>query len=468
MSFYQFGPWRPDLPDRAELDDSGTLRLIEATNVVPDSDSYQPQPEAAVVTDALSSTCQGTFCTRDDSGNVNWFAGTATGISRISSTTPIWEEVGSGYALTEEDKWSFEKYGNQVYAATPTNDLQFITLSSGSTFSNVAGNPPRFRHIAIIRNFLVGAGTAEEPQRVQWSGIDNPQSWTLAAVTQADFQDLLGPGGWNQGIVVGLAGSDAVVFQERAVWRMMYVGTPFIFQFDTVENARGAVSSGSIVQSAGFAFYISSDGFYVFDGATSSPIGHGKIDEFFFRDADSSEFKKISSASDPNRSLVMWSYQSVNSGIPDKIIVYNWNVQEWSIINSECDIIFRGIRRHGSPIGDSIFSGFDKLHKGVVFDGSNKSAVVSTAEYQLNKSGRCLVTQVYPIVETGLPNVEIIHRSNQSMSLSSEASSPVNQFGFCQTRTDDRLMRFRSSMNSGTTWSKWKGFKLNFTPTGSV
>ena len=81
MSFYQFGPWRPDLPDRAELDDSGVLRLTEATNVVPDSDSYQPQPEAAVVTESLSTTCQGTFCTRDDSGNVNWFAGTATGIS---------------------------------------------------------------------------------------------------------------------------------------------------------------------------------------------------------------------------------------------------------------------------------------------------------------------------------------------------------------------------------------------------
>jgi hypothetical protein len=38
--------------------------------------------------------------------------------------------------------------------------------------------------------------------------------------------------------VVG--GEYGLVFQERAVWKMTYIGSPVIFQFDLIERSRGA------------------------------------------------------------------------------------------------------------------------------------------------------------------------------------------------------------------------------------
>lgn len=467
MPLYTFGPWRPDLTDVAQLDDTGTLRLSEALNVVPGVGCYHPQPQQNPVTNSLTTTCQGAFACTDRDGNVNWFAGTPAELKRISSNTATWSTVGSGFALNDEARWEFVRWDNQVFATAVTDDLQFMTMSAGSAFAAVAGTPPRFRHLAVVKNFMVGAGADIAPQRVQWSGLDNPQTWTVDSTTMADFQDLLGPGGWNQGIIVGLAGADAVIMQEHAVWRMLYVGLPLVFQFDPVESARGAIAAGSIVQSAGYAFYYSDDGFYQFDGTTSKSIGNGKVDEFFGQDVDDGYFNRISAIADADRPLVLWSYRSKAGSFPDRILVYNWQVGEWSLIEQDCHLLWRALRRHAVPFGTPQTAIFTSDHRGADLNtSSNQAAHVTTAEYQLNPVGRALVTELYPLVESATPVTYISHRSNPTVTISTGSAISMNTQGFAPLRIDDRLMRFRQDISSGVAWEKWRGFKLIHHATG--
>lgn len=466
MPLFTLGPWRPDLTDVAQLDDTGSLRLSEAVNVVPGTGCYHPQAAPTNVTDSLTTTCQGAFACTDRDGNVNWFAGTATNIKRIDTNTATWTTVGTGFGLTGEDRWEFTRWGNQVFATAITDGLQFITMEAGATFNPVAGNPPNFRHVAVVKNFMVGCGVGVAPQRVQWSGLDNPQTWTVDTTTMADFQDLLGPGGWNTGIVVGLAGADAVIMQEHAVWRMLYVGLPLVFQFDPVESARGAIASGSIVQSAGYAFYYSDDGFYRFDGTTSEPIGNGKVDEFFGRNVDTGAYHLITAVADVDRSLVMWSYKSISSSIPDRILVYNWQVGEWSMIEQECELLWRSLRRHSTPYGLPDLATFSTTNRAATFTSSNMAAHVTTAEYQLNPYGRSLITELYPLIESGSPVTYISHRHNPTVTITTESVITMNAQGFAPLRVDDRLMRFRQDTAAAETWDKWRGFKLTHHPTG--
>lgn len=467
MPLFTLGPWRPDLTDVAQLDDTDSLRLTEATNVVPGIGCYHPQNHPNDVTGTLTGTCQGAFACTDQNGNVNWFAGTATELKRISSNTPTWSTVGTGFGLNDETRWDFARWGNQVFATAVTNDLQFMTMSAGSSFSSVAGVPPRFRRIGVVKNFLVGCGVDVAPQRVQWSGLDNPQTWTVDATTMADFQDLLGPGGWNQGIVVGLAGADAVIMQERAVWRMMYVGLPLVFQFDPVEAARGAIAAGSIVQSAGYAFYYSDDGFYQFDGTTSKSIGNGKVDEFFGRDVNDSYFDRISAVADADRSLIFWSYRSTSGMLPDRILVYNWQVGEWSLIEQDCHILWRALLRHATPYGIPSNAIFTTAGRGADFNSTRlRAATISTAEYQLNPNGRSLLTELYPLIESGSPLTSIAHRSNPTVTVTTESAITMNAQGFAPLRVDDRLFRFQQTTADLETWDKWRGFKIEFRPTG--
>lgn len=480
MSTFLFGPWRPDidltlgLPDGNEAQslslNAGELVLAEASNVFPDPGGYQPHQQRVFRSASLSRTCQGAFALTDQDGQVNWFAGTAESIYRCASNTATanWATVGTGYALTEEDRWEFAQYGNQIYATAVTQAMQYMTLSAGSVMQPVAGGAPRARHIAVVRNFLVVAGTDNDPQLVHWSALDNPQSWDADATTQADSQDLAGDGGWNQGIVVGLPGSDAVIFQERAVWRMMYVGTPLIFQFDQVEGLRGAVSPGSIVQSGGLVFYRSDDGFYQFDGMTSQRIGHGKVDQWFVDHAELGEQHRISAAADAARSLVWWSFKSTSGANPDQVLVYNWKMGEWShLVNTNVDLIWRPLSL-SDPFGAQLLGAFHaQTHQAATFTGSNTAPIIETRDHQFNPNGHCLVTEVYPLIEAGDPTTVVKHRNRMTDSnLVSHSPVAMNAFGFAPVRVDGRYMRIRHAMPFGSDWRDWRGIKITFRPTG--
>lgn len=114
---------------------------------------------------------------------------------------------------------------------------------------------------------------------MQWSALGDESSWTASATTQADFQDI--PDG---GSVVGLSGGEfGLVFLDRSIHRMAYVGTPLIFQFDNISRNLGCYEANSIIQYAGTTFFLSDDGFYagLDDVATRSavvnPLDHRPI-----------------------------------------------------------------------------------------------------------------------------------------------------------------------------------------------
>lgn len=463
----QFGPWRPDtagFEEPGQANDGVSVQLTDAVGMVPAEGAWEAQPTLQFASKSLSSTCYGAFSCTDAVGRVNWFAGTTDNLSRLTSGTTSWAVVGAGtYALTTDDHWSFAQYGNQVFASAVTNDMQFMTLSAGATFADVGGAPPRFRYIAVVKNFLVGASTATDPQRVQWCGIDNPQTWTIDATTFADFQDLLGPGGWNRGIVTGLPGADAAIIQERAVWRMSYVGPPLVWAFDPVEAAHGAVTGGSIVVGGGRVFYRSDDGFFMFDGSTSTPIGHAKVDRWWAEDADATYYESVTAMADPERPLVFWSYRSTNGSYPDHVIVYNWQSGEWSRLEQSAQVLWEARDFTTGAIQPAAFT---VEARAAVFTGNNYAASLVTAEYQLSEGRRTFVKEVWPLVEGDLPTTTLEHRKSAVGALTTTSAKSVVSLGFAPFRVEDRYFRLRHDWPKGASWSKIRGAKVIGTVAG--
>ena len=116
---------------------------------------------------------------------------------------------------------------------------------------------------------------------------------------------------------------------------MSYIGSPLIFQFDEVESERGALAANSVIKVGNNVAYLGQDGFYVFDGNSSIPIGDGKIDETFFNDVDIENLTRMSAAFYPNDNIICWSYVSISATgqIPDTILFYNYapnSKQRWA------------------------------------------------------------------------------------------------------------------------------------------
>ena len=81
--------------------------------------------------------------------------------------------------------------------------------------------------------------------------------------------------------LVLVGGEYATVLTERAVFRATYTGPPLICSLTRLCLSAGVTSRTRCATPGTFVFFLSSDGFYSFNGQRISPIGSERINQFF-------------------------------------------------------------------------------------------------------------------------------------------------------------------------------------------
>jgi hypothetical protein len=467
-----FGEYAPDLP---ALGNEGSPAI---SNAIPQFKGYKQLNSLSAYSTALTAYCRGAFTGTDIDGNVVSYAGDATKLYRLVSTTMTDSSKAAGYTLATDSYWEFVQYGNSLIASDFDDTPQTLTLG-GTTFADLTGTPPKFRHVAVggpSDSFLIVGNTFDGvdgnvPYRVRWPGIGTITSWTVSASTQADFQDLPSVYGWVQGIH---GGEINYVFQERAITRMAYVGSPVVFQFDKVEGARGSLAPRGSLQVGAQIFYLSDDGFYVLVGGVSVPIGAGKVDKTFLNDVNTSYLHRITTAAIPDDKVVIWSYPSSNSvdGTPDKCLLYNWASKMWCPASFNHELIYRaqtvGVTLDGLDAlyasidavpfsldsrvwmgGRLQLAAFDTSHKQAFFTGTALDATFETSETQIFPAHRAEVNAVVPLVDGGIHTVQVGTRETQASAVTWSSAATENTSGICPVRSNSRYHRFRVN-NTGS------------------
>jgi hypothetical protein len=253
--------------------------------------------------------------------------------ANVTSAAATGTVIGSDYTGTY--RWQFLQFGNYALAANGANKVQYYDINASSYFGDLATTVPVAKYITAVRDFVVcaniGAGT--NPSRVQWSDINDPQDWVAGAASQSDVQDL--PDG---GDITGITGGEfGIVFLEKAIVRMSYIGSPLFFQFDTISRNVGCIEGGSIAQYGGVTYFLSDDGFYSCNGQQITGIGAEKIDRYFFNNANIGDIDSISAAVDPERNLVIWDYTTVSG--PRGLLIYNFETQKWCEADTDVDYL---------------------------------------------------------------------------------------------------------------------------------
>jgi len=477
----KFGEYQPDL---AAFENEG---VTEAKNVLPGSDNYKPFPSSSTSSEnALDDTCIGAIAVRDNTTSALTynFAGTLSKLYLLEDGT--WTDVSKsgGYSGgSEDDRWEFVQIGDEIIATNFVDDIQTYTLGTSSTFADLGGSPPKARTLAKVREFLVVGNTFDasdgnKPQRVRWAGIGTTDSWTVSASTQADFQDLDNNGGWIQKIVGSEYGG--IIFQEYAITRMTYVGSPAVFQFDQVHDVRGAISSGGVISTGDFVAYIGQDGFYMFDGQTSIAIGTNKINNTFFNEFNVDFADHISAAVYPDQQIIVWAYPTNSStdGTADRLLFYNYASnanKRWSYAVVDSEVIFVSLSE-GYTLeeldnvstnidelpysldsrawtgGEKTFAHINTSHELALFSGTAMDAVIDTPEIQINPGNRSLLTLIRPYIDgSGTVTVQVGARNTLSDSVSYNSTVTANAKGFCHVRANARYHRARVNITGGFT-----------------
>ncbi|OAE37642.1 hypothetical protein [Agrobacterium tumefaciens] len=478
----KFGEW---MPDRGLLNNPGAT---EAKNVVAVGDDYAPVETVTEETSALPAECLGKFGCYDKNGNPFTFAGTATKLYRLVGTA--WTDVSkaAGYNTTGDNRWRFAQFGDYVVATNYIDAMQVFNMSSSTLFADLTGSPPRCKYLAVVNNFLFAINTTDPVDgavnyRDWWCGIDNINSWTPNVQTQADRQDTPG-----YGQSFGIVGSQntAIKFMSEGIFRLDYVGPAPIFTFSLVEPNRGTQIPGSIAAYSNFVFYLGEDGFNLFDGQSSRPIGDQKVDNWFKNRLDTNNVHKVQSVINPRRKQYMLAFPSVGgTGVCDTILVYNWTTGRWSYIEQIVEAFSRVYSQ--SVLADTVSTLADTLDLladgasfaggrallGVIgpgrrlgyFAGPNRPAVIETTEVRLNPTGRAYVGTVYPVADCDAMQVELLSRDKQTAVASGSGLMAIEEAtGEVGFHVDATYHRVRVALSGN--WSRAQGVQVGFRATG--
>tara|TARA_R100000234_G_C5000101_1_gene179938 strand:+ start:1011 stop:2489 length:1479 start_codon:yes stop_codon:yes gene_type:complete len=471
----EFGDLQADLPS---YQNSGALVV---DNVLPLAKGYKSLAGfQALSGTGLSNAAVGLFTSFSASGSTN-YAGDRSKLYQMDSSLVFQDKSKAGgynNSTTENarDFWAFTQFGSNIIATNFADNIQKFTEGTSSAFSDLVAL--KAKYIAVIRDFVVAGYTNESGtvynQRVKWSGLNDSSTWTPSQATQSGFQDIVGSHGNIQAIVGGE--SAGVIFMEKAIYRMSYVGVPLVFQFDKIADNIGAFAPKSVASYGNMVFFLAQDGFYKLTGGQQlTPIGNGKVDNFFFDDL-SSNLDGITSAVDPNNSIVVWSYRGsgATGTTNNKLLIYNYAVDKWSTgsgqdlefiasasqeafttlesldVLGDLDNLPKSLDSYFYKEGIVGLAGFNSANKFGKFIANSLSATVDTTEFEGAKGKRSTLIECRPIVD-GTTNTTVtvtpITRQSQLDTTSTGSAVNTNDTGTCPLRSTSRYHRIRVSVN---------------------
>lgn len=330
---------------------------------------------SSITTPALTGKCRGFSAARDKQARDIVLAGDSTHLYRAFSTltgTFTFSAIHSlSITMSTCATWEFAHFEE-----SPTSTSNFATNGStpvlrsqfrhSVTMSFVALSSPsvRARHIGVISRFLVLGNTSEgtsatgsyAPSRVWWSAFGTPTDFSPSAATQSDWEDLAS-GGAVQKITSGT--EYGLVFQERQVQVMRYVGRDVIFDFSPINYAPGTPIPNSVIAYNGVVYYISREGVIALNGLDIQRIGNNKIDRHFWETVDQSRFHDITSGVDHANKIIWWAYPTDTAGYSKRMLGYKSDDGRWTRWFQDTEAV--GTIRQGLP--GEMFVAFDTDHK---------------------------------------------------------------------------------------------------------
>jgi hypothetical protein len=251
-----------------------------------------------------------------------------------------WGEAASASDVSlEPGLWSLSNFG-QVLVATIANGKTFtwnagdasrLTTRASTTTSGfeTTNNPtatrvslvsPTTRHLIHLgTETTIGDTSTQDNMFVRFSDQENINLYTPTAVNTAGSQRLQD----GTKIIGSLKAKEAIlVWTDNALYTMKFIGAPFTFGFEQVGTNCGLIGKNAAVEIDGVAFWMSNNGFFMFDGTVKSlPCS---VEDYVYDQADTTKGQQIYAGLNNQFTEVTWYYPSTSSDYNDQYVVLNY------------------------------------------------------------------------------------------------------------------------------------------------
>ena len=254
--------------------------------------------------------------------------------------TVAWGEASPASNVSlEPGLWSLSNYG-QVLIATIANGKTFtwnagdaarLTTRASTTTSGfeTTSNPtasritlvsPTTRHLIHLgTETVIGDTTTQDDMFIRFSDQENINEYVPTAVNTSGTQRLQD----GTRIIGSLKAKETIlIWTDNALYTMKFVGAPFTFGFEQVGTNCGLIGKNAAVEIDGVAFWMSANGFFMFDGTVKSmPCS---VEDYVYDQADTTKGQQVYAGINNLFTEVVWYYPSQGSEYNDQYVVFNY------------------------------------------------------------------------------------------------------------------------------------------------
>ena len=247
--------------------------------------------------------------------------------------------VNASTVVLEPGLWSLDNFGQVLVAniangktftwnsgaATPLLNRASTTTSGFETSNNPTASrvtliSPTTRHLIHFgTETTIGTTTTQDDMFIRFSDQENINIYSPSATNSAGTQRLQD----GTKIVGALKAKEVIlIWTDNALYTMKFIGAPFTFGFEQVGTNCGLIGKNAVVEIDGAAFWLSPNGFFLFDGTVKSlPCS---VEDFVFTNFDTTKGQQVAAGLNNLFTEVTWYYPSSTATFNDKYVVYNY------------------------------------------------------------------------------------------------------------------------------------------------
>lgn len=278
-------------------------------------------------------------------------AGSAS-VFHWNSATDSWTHmgasaVGSAWSPVYTHPILTETFADQVMAINQAGDspiyfsggmasweMMPVSAAAGYTFRNTFTSQGNAISACVpcqsmkgYKNYLFIANTTEggivHNSRVRWSDLEDPFAWPSANYIDLDPND----GDYIVGMEV--LGDHLIVFKERKIYAIDYIGGIYLFDSELRVEGRGCVAGQSITSVYNDLIFAAEDGIYAFTGHDIEETSYDIKDMIL--DINATNRNLIQSAPMEEEDQLWFVAPSGDSAINNIAFVYDYDQECWTV-----------------------------------------------------------------------------------------------------------------------------------------
>jgi hypothetical protein len=239
----------------------------------------------------------------------------------------------------EPGLWSLDNFGQVLVATiangktftwnagatTPTANRASTSTSSFSTSNNPTASratliSPTTRHLIHFgTETTIGTASTQDDMFIRFADQEDINTFIPSAVNAAGTQRLQD----GTKIVGAIKAKETIlIWTDTALYTMKFIGAPFTFGFEQVGTNCGLIGKNAAVEIDGVAYWMSNNGFFLFDGTVKSlPCS---VEDFVYDDIDLTKGQQITAGVNNLFTEIIWWYPTSGQSFNNRLVAYNY------------------------------------------------------------------------------------------------------------------------------------------------